>query len=160
MANKRKPLDKLTILSLAAQKEGLSYGKYMAKYNYDPPCLRDPQELLYPKPEIPENLEGFEPVKWQKQCPVCGKSFPGNKRTYCSDQCYAVATSIRQKEKRMEGKEQRYCAVCGKPLPLNLSVRVVTCSKACSAARAREWERKKSKQRKETVKNGKGGTTP
>lgn len=144
MANKRKPLDKLTILSLAAQREGLSYGKYMAKYNYDPPCLRQPQELLYQKPEIPENLEALEPVKGEKQCPVCGKCFPsGTRRVYCSEECYAKNTSVREKARRAEGKEQRYCAICGKPLPMSTSARVRTCSKACSSM----WQSKASSRR-------------
>lgn len=165
MANKRKPMDKLTIISLAAQKEGLSYGKYMTKYNYDPPCLRQPQELLYTKPEIPENLETSEPVKWEKQCPVCGKRFPsGTRRVYCSKGCYAKNASDRQKTRRAEGKEQRYCAICGNPLPLSSDTRRRCCSKACSAALYHDthekWDRESRRKKRNSQTTEEGGITP
>lgn len=59
---KRKPLDPLAICALAAQAEGLSYGKYMVKYSYDPPCLW-PFRDAYDAPEV-------------KHCEICGKEIP------------------------------------------------------------------------------------
>lgn len=163
MAEKKRTLDALTIVSIAAQKEGLSYGKYMVKHGYNPPCLRNPAEMgkligsAMESGQAAENLCPAGEVKWQKQCPVCGRYFqPGTRRVYCSDQCQAVNTSRREKARRLEGKQPRYCEVCGKPIPLNQSVRVVTCSKACSAARGKAEKRKRDAKYRDVNKSRKG----
>lgn len=162
MAKKRKPLDKLTIISIAAQKEGLSYGKYMAKYGYHPPCLNNlPEEIIPPEPKtaIPEYLKDMEKDfqdqgEKLKKCKVCGGLYEpirGNQR-YCSKACNEVARKERERKKVLEGKVQRYCEICGKPLPLEMSAARLTCSKECCAEHKRRYDRKKNKQYREAQK--------
>lgn len=66
---KKKELDNLTINVLAAEKAGLSYGKYMAlKYEKEQP----------PKIEVPKPSPGW------KVCPHCGKkSYATNGKMKC-----------------------------------------------------------------------------
>lgn len=78
---KAKPMDRLTIVSIAAQKEGLSYGKYMVKHGYAPPCLNNlPEEIIPPvkKATIPEYLKDIEQdfkARELRKCRYCGKKF-------------------------------------------------------------------------------------
>lgn len=155
MGRSKTPLDYLTLCSIAAQKEGLSYGKYMAKYNYAPPCLDGLQDEIMRQPEKkskPEYLKNMEEDFVQKQpaqrqCIRCGEWFTpknGNQR-YCGTECQYEAIKKRQRDQALQGKVQRYCAICGAPLPLSTSVRILTCSKACSEERKREYEREKNR---------------
>lgn len=151
MAKKAKPMDRLTILSIAAQKEGLSYGKYMVKYNYDPPCLKNlPEEIIPPakKDTVPQYLKDMEPyIKPQRNCRHCGKSFEpesGN-QFYCTQECHRKAAKAREKQKALAGKVQRYCVICGAPLPLEISARRLTCAKKCSEAHKLNYMREKNK---------------
>lgn len=143
MAKKKKILDRITIISMAAEKEGLSYGKYMAKHNYAPPCLENvPEEgiTVEEKPDVAGNLNGEveKPIRWEKSCVVCGEWFTPNRRDQvcCSRECMRERGRERERLKYLEGKVQRYCEICGEPLPLSVSPRIFTCSKACSAERA------------------------
>lgn len=170
MGKKCEPLDNLTLCSLAAEKERLSYGKYMSKYHYHPPCLEDrnPEEIIPPVPKatLPQYLKDVEkdfnpkePV--QKRCLQCGEWFVpknGNQK-YCGTDCQYEAFKKRQRDQALRGKEQRYCAICGAPLPLSTSIRILTCSKACSEERKREYEREKNhlqyqKRKKKTLEKG------
>lgn len=153
MAKKAKPMDRLTILSIAAQKEGLSYGKYMAKYNYAPPCLNNlPEEIMPPvkKSAILEhlkNMEPYSPHRALRNCRYCGKSFEpesGN-QFHCSRECSREGARAREREKALAGKVQRYCIICHAPLPLSASANRLTCSKECSEAHRQEYMREKSK---------------
>lgn len=72
---KRKPVDRIEIVVKAALAEGLSYGKYMALHNWDPPCLREFWDA-YDAPEV-------------KRCKVCGREIPKprlrlNAKTCCA----------------------------------------------------------------------------
>lgn len=148
MGKKCEALDNLTLCSLAAQKERLSYGKYMSKYHYHPPCLADrkPEEIIPPVPKatVPQyltdtkkNYRRKEPV--QKQCLRCGEWFVpknGNQK-YCGANCQYEEAKKRQKNRTGRGKVQRWCAVCGEALPMSISERVLTCSPACSMERRR-----------------------
>ena len=75
-----KKLDYLTLCSIAAQEAGMSYGKYMAKYGWNPPIMRQQQEE-------PEGQEDGMIV-----CPECGKQFykTNHSRVYCSYECYKI----------------------------------------------------------------------
>ena len=57
----KKP-DYLTLCSIAAQKAGTSYGKYMAMHGYHPPIQADVEDV-----EAPQGIS--------KICPQCGKEF-------------------------------------------------------------------------------------
>lgn len=93
---KRKPVDKIEIAVKAALAEGLSYGKYMAKYNWDPPCLH-PFRDVYDTPEV-------------KRCKVCGREIPKprlrmNAKTCCAvcgDELHRKSYAERQRRNREE----------------------------------------------------------
>ena len=70
-------LDYLTLCSIAAQKAGMSYGKYMVMHGYRPPIRADVEEV-----EAPQGVS--------KICPQCGKEFTQGKikqKIYCSFEC-------------------------------------------------------------------------
>ena len=72
----KKP-DYLTLCSIAAQKAGTSYGKYMAMHGYHPPIQVDTEGV-----EAPQGIS--------KICPQCGKKFTQGKikqKIYCSLEC-------------------------------------------------------------------------
>lgn len=149
-----KPLDKLTIISLAAQAEGLSYGKYMVKYNYHPPCLAEaPAEgELQPKKRVEEP----RPQK-KKQCPQCKKMFRADSnRRYCCYDCQQEHNIQAMKKRYAERhpKPERFCAVCGVLLPKNTHAQVVTCSPECRIERAKELSRLERERRKERMEGG------
>lgn len=76
MGKSMKP-DYLTLCSIAAQKTGTSYGKYMAMHGYHPPIQADTDEA-----EAPQGIV--------KICPQCGKEFWQEKirrKVYCSFEC-------------------------------------------------------------------------
>lgn len=150
-----KPLDKLTIISLAAQAEGLSYGHYMAKYDYHPPCLEEhPTE----DSEQAENkkTERKPATPKMKECPQCGKMFQvgSHVRRYCSYDCQQNHNKAVAKKRYEENrpKLERFCAVCGVLLPENTPIRVVTCSPECRIERAKELSRLERERRKERMK--------
>lgn len=155
MAHEEKKLDKLTIISLAAQREGLSYGKYMEKYDYRPPCLeerpaenRAQVEKTKKKPAAPK----------MKECPQCGKMFriESHVRRYCSYDCQQNHNKQTMKKRYKENhpKPERFCAVCGVLLPPETSRCVVTCSPECRTERAREMKRLERERRKERMEGG------
>ena len=61
----KKP-DYLTLCSIAAQKAGTSYGKYMTMHGYHPPIQADVEDV-----EAPQGIS--------KICPQCGKEFTQGK---------------------------------------------------------------------------------
>lgn len=69
--------DYLTLCSVAAQKAGTSYGKFMAMQTYHPPIQADTEDV-----EAPQGVV--------KICPQCGKEFTQGKirqKIYCSFEC-------------------------------------------------------------------------
>lgn len=84
--------DNLTLCATAAIKAGMSYGKYMAKYGWNPPIMRQQQ---------PEEHEDNMIV-----CPECGKRFKKSShgKVYCSIECSSRRasrmTQRRQREKK------------------------------------------------------------
>lgn len=101
---KKKELDNLTLNVLAAEKAGLSYGKYMA--------------LKYEKEQVPKAKAPTPPPGW-KVCPFCGKKFYAThgKMKYCSDICAANA-HYKMHLDRITGERKpippKICATCGK----------------------------------------------
>lgn len=160
MENKHKPMDRLTIISIAAQKEGISYGKYMAKYKYDPPCLKNLPEETFPPvkgaaiPEHLKNMEPHTPHRALRNCRYCGKPFEpasGN-QFHCSQACSREGARAREKQKALAGKTQRYCIICNAPLPLAVSANRLTCSKECSEVHRKNYMREKDKRYKQKKK--------
>ena len=76
MKKSKKP-DYLTMCSIAAQEDGMSYGKYMAMHGYHPPIRIDAEGV-----EVPQGIP--------KICPNCGKVFYDSttkRKVYCSFDC-------------------------------------------------------------------------
>ena len=135
--NREKPIDNLTACSIAAEKLGISYGKYMAM-GYHPEV----------KQETPEPEQDAEVPEKMKVCAFCGKPFPAasraSKAIYCSNDCRQNAGKqkymeryYRNKETAEKSGEIRYCAVCGNPMPEGRRAGSKTCSPECSV----EWHR-------------------
>lgn len=155
MGRSNTPPDHLTLCSIAAKKEGMSYGKYMAKHNYHPPCLDGLLDEIMrrpPKRFTPEYMRDMDadfapkqPVR--KQCAWCGEWFipKGTNQKYCGANCQYEAFKKRQRDQALRGKVQRYCTVCGAPLPLAFSSRRLTCSEACSAEHKKAYFKAKNK---------------
>ena len=82
-------MDQLTMDSIAAQKAGMSYGKWKALH-YVPAVVvpKQPKELVYP---------GCE-VKQKKYCAICGKELPLGKSRYCSRECDYENQKVKQRE--------------------------------------------------------------
>lgn len=163
MAKKKKPLDKLTLCSIAAQKEGLSYGKYMSKYSYDPPCLKNlPEDPIPPvkKAAIPQYLQDEDYIAplGMRECRFCGETFQPKQRNqfYCGRNCSYEAQKKRDREKNERGKTQRYCVICGKPLPLSCHANRLTCSKECKEKREVSYNRERNKKYRESKKQTRG----
>lgn len=140
---KKKELDNLTINVLAAEKAGLSYGKYMA--------------LKYEKEQPPKMVESPSPPGW-KVCPHCGKKFYAEhgKRRYCSDFCYQQANYKAQRERILKNRKPILpviCEICGNEFtPPKRDGRIKYCSDDC---RTKAWDAK-CRARKESrgVKDG------
>lgn len=93
---KKKPVDKIGIVNSAALAEGLSYGKYMAKHNWDPPCLH-PFRDVYDTPEV-------------KRCTICGNAIPkprlrANAKTCCASCGDKLHAQSVQKAQRLKAKK-------------------------------------------------------
>lgn len=131
--------DNLSIIVNAALAEGLSYGKYMVRYNYDPPCLKKPTESRSGA-EKAKKSAGYKPKRAKTRiCPQCGKEFETNRRRYCSTECqqahkieYDRMRSKRVNAAKREDGGVRSCQICGKQIPLSRDLRTVTCSSGCA----------------------------
>lgn len=144
-------LDRLTLCAIAAEKEGLSYGKYMVKYDYSPPCLGYPQKEPSLSPPPPAALERAQVLA----CPECGKQFYAlRKRTYCSYDCQYRHNkkAMTQRYAQSHQREPRRCEVCGIEIPHPTSVKQVCCSAECAAERHRERARIRSEERRKRLK--------
>ena len=88
-------MDQLSKDSVAAQKAGMSYGKYMAM-----------KERLAPKKAIEKKSAPEVPENWQT-CPWCGKSFKKRHRSaqkYCEPYCQQEAQKERQRQRLKQKK--------------------------------------------------------
>lgn len=90
-------MDQLSKDSVAAQKAGMSYGKYMAM-----------KERLAPKTEAKAKPVPMLPEKWQT-CPWCGKAFKKRSRSaqkYCEPYCQQEAQKERQRQRLLQKKAE------------------------------------------------------
>ena len=121
---KKKELDNLTINVLAAEKAGLSYGKYMA--------------LKHEKEQPPKMVEPPPQPCW-KVCPHCGKKFYAEqgKRLYCSEFCYQQANYKAHRERILKNRKPvppMICEICGNEFtPPKRDGRIKYCSDDCRA---------------------------
>lgn len=147
-----KPLDRLTICSLAAQAEGLSYGKYMVKYNYHPPCLeeRPAENKPRPKKTAYEHTDPDTLVKLTESvCPQCGKVFyhGGHSQTYCSNECqkeHSRITAVAKYREKHGLEGDRHCLICGRRFSENDHKSRKTCPGECAVIYRRNQNREKN----------------
>ena len=101
---KQKILDRLTRDAIAAEKAGMSYGKYKALHPHTPEEYVDPQK------------EAQEKVI-TKACPICGRTFicskQGTHKKYCSDICYRAADN----DRKLGRLAPLQCVWCGGDIP-------------------------------------------
>ena len=133
-------MDQLTRDSIAAQKAGMSYGKWMALH-YVPPV-----EVEIPKQEVKPEAKEEAP---QRLCGTCGRPVRGHaNRRYCSDACKYEADKARQNEwqkakyRREKGNQKRVCKHCGKEFTVTNGNKAY-CGTACryEADKARQKEK-------------------
>lgn len=89
--------DYLTLCSIAAQKAGTSYGKYMAMHGYHPPIQTDVEDV-----EAPQGIS--------KICPQCGKEFTQGKikqKIYCSLECQKAHAQRAAQRRYRDRKAER-----------------------------------------------------
>lgn len=139
-------LDQLTQDSIAAQKAGMSYGKYMA--------------LQYRQPDFETDVKPETP---KRECPVCGKKiskYANGNRRYCSDRCRyeggKKATLERYHQKKAEAnadheRPERVCKVCGIEIPAHMHGSNRYCSPECKHERAKEAYRAKWSKNKDQI---------
>lgn len=98
---KRKtPLDRLTRDAIAAEKAGMSYGKYKAMHPHTPDEGEEAPEP--PKPKV-------DPDKYERVCTVCGKTFYLRTKVhkkYCGDYCRQLGKSHREQLLREKKKQE------------------------------------------------------
>lgn len=81
-------MDRLTLDSIAAQKAGMSYGKWKAL---------QPREVVIPKEEVPIRV-----------CRFCGKELIDTHplRLYCDDGCKHEVEIVKERERYRRKKER------------------------------------------------------
>lgn len=114
-----KEMDSITLTCIAAEKSGMSYGKYVAMFG----CAHKGEEKK-PIPSI-----------HSKVCPECGRTFSPetNKMKYCSKECCDKAAGRRYLQRKREKFKSidRICVICGKKIPETRSMNAKTCSDEC-----------------------------
>lgn len=83
--------------------------------------------------------KGYDAIRPQKLCAVCGKPIPRELRRqnkYCSVECREAGQHEYQKRRYAATRpEQRTCTFCGKPIPADENPRVIFCSDECRKAK-------------------------
>ena len=92
-----KEMDQLTLDSIAAQKAGMSYGKWKA-LQYKP--------VVVPVAVEPEPEKVSKPTPPERRCPACGQIINGHGlKKYCSYDCYYEIAKVRQRGYYWRNKE-------------------------------------------------------
>ena len=162
---KRKPLDRLTRDVLAAEKAGMSYGKYKALHPHTPE--EDEQEHPEEEEERPARVPSSviaRPGQRLCTCAQCGMQFATtakqtNKR-YCSDQCRIKHGNDVRNERRRRNKPGRpaVCPICGTDFVTDFHSRLY-CSTECYTEGQRRRARKRYDQHKQMLKEAKKNGT-
>lgn len=151
MAKSKKP-DAISTIVSAALAEGLSYGKYMAKYGYRPPCIygaqeKPPEKKPEPKP-VPTD---YEADVTDKVCVICGGNFPPGRSRQSKTCCKECGEKLTRRTKRQIG--DRKCAYCGMEIPYAAQLSAKYCCKKCQKAAYRQAARERAAaERAETKK--------
>lgn len=129
----KKPFDRLAADAIAAEKAGMSYGKWKVLHPHTPdPTVKTPKVLVH--------IKG-EPIT--RKCLCCGNEFivagPGACRKYCDDKCRDRAAMRRYRE--AHPLQVRNCLFCGKEMDAKGNKSF--CSNACkmNAYRLRKFDR-------------------
>lgn len=121
-----KEMDSITLTSIASEKAGMSYGKYVALFGVVTKQGEETDTLVAPK-----------------VCQECGRTFFGRARNmkFCSDECRKKSDNRKfgkkYRELRAERAKNRVCAICGKPIPESRALNAKTCSEECAERLAR-----------------------
>ena len=147
-------MDKLTMDTIAAQRAGMSYGRYKAIHPQSCPSSTEIKPIAPPEPPKPG------PVIVSRPCARCRKMFEvdsKNRRRYCSPECAAAAIeesrreSARKRraaEKAERHQEGKLCKICGKRFyPENMHS--LFCGPECKAESRRRSLAKYNKTRTE-----------
>ena len=123
----KKPFDRLTADSIAAEKAGMSYGKWKALHPHTP----EPEEKKTAPVRVARELA-------TKKCISCGREFlaVGHSacRRYCSDECQRREAMRRYYAKHP--KKTTNCLFCGKEIPSDHGRQF--CGPACKEAAYRQ----------------------
>lgn len=123
---KREEMDSITMTSIAAEKAGISYGKYVALFGVVTDKEEETDSLVAPK-----------------VCQECGKTFFGRARNmkYCSEECRKKSDNRKfgriYRQRRADRAKNRVCQICGKPIPESRALNAKTCSEECAEELAR-----------------------
>lgn len=121
-----KELDSITLTSIASEKAGMSYGKYVALFGVVTKQGEETDTLVAPK-----------------VCQECGRTFFGRARNmkFCSDECRKKSDNRKfgriYRERREERAKNRVCQICGKSIPESRALNAKTCSEECAEELAR-----------------------
>ena len=96
-------MDQLDRDAIAAEKAGLSYGKYMAQKGQKPPAVR------YPKKRARKESAEAMPDPEVRICGICGKPVPSDYkgRKYCSAACADEARRQQVREHNLRARAAR-----------------------------------------------------
>ena len=123
---KEKEMDSITLTSIASEKAGMSYGKYVALFGVVQNQEREIDILVAPQ-----------------VCQECGRTFYGRARNmkFCSEECRKKSDNRKfgriYRERREERAKNRVCQICGKPIPESRALNAKTCSEECAERLAR-----------------------
>lgn len=154
----RKPLDRLTRDALAAEKAGMSYGKYKALHPHTP----EEGDEIEPEEEVDEKPKPIKlgPNQRLGTCAHCGQpfvlGFKQSNKLYCSSACRIKHGNDVKNARRKKPGVPAVCPICGADFVTDHQHRIY-CSSECFAESKRrrnkeEYEREKKK--KEAAKNG------
>lgn len=139
-----KELDSITLTSIASEKAGMSYGKYVALFGVVTKQGEETDTLVAPK-----------------VCQERGRTFFGRARNmkFCSEECRKKSDNRKfgkkYRELRAERAKNRVCAYCGKEFPtagrsVNCKYCGLDCANMANKVRSREYTRKKRALKAET----------
>lgn len=157
---KGKKLDRLTRDAIAAQKAGMSYGKYKALHPHTPEedDETDPAEDADETPK-PKPIK-LQPNQRRGTCAHCGQpfvmGFKQSNKLYCSPVCRIKhGNGIKSAQRRKTGVPA-VCPVCGAEFITDHQHRVY-CSSECYAEGQRKRKKElyeREREKKEAAKNG------
>lgn len=155
--NKDKPLERLTRDAIAAEKAGMSYGKYKAMYPHTPDEDEE-QETNEDYGDIKKQAPiALRPGQRLGTCAQCGKAFvmgfKQSNKLYCSEDCRIKKNNEVKSARRKRNKPGKpaVCPVCGSDFIADYHSRIY-CSTECYTESQRKRNRDRCKQHRKDVK--------